>query len=76
MHIFNMLVTYLQSIDMETLPVVREVNFTKYALLPFIQYMALVEHCLSSKCCKFVKIHFFSMLLLHAHIHYACNIPA
>ena len=32
---------------METLTVVREVNFTKYALLPFIQYS--VQEILDSK---------------------------
>ena len=32
--------------------------------------MAIIENWLSSKCCKFVKIHFFSIILLHAYLQY------
>ena len=52
------------------------VDFTKYALLPISQYCALEENWLSSKCCKFVKNIFFGIKILHAHLHYVCNILA
>ena len=38
--------------------------------------MAIIENWLSSKCCKCVKIHFFSIILLHAHLQYVWNMSA
>ena len=38
--------------------------------------MAIIENWLSSKCCKFVKIHFFSTILLHTHFQYVWNMSA
>ena len=38
--------------------------------------MAIIENWLSSKCCKFVKIHFFSIILLHAYLQYLWHISA
>ena len=42
---------------------------------PFLN-MAIIENWLSSKCCKFVKIHFFSTILLHTHLQYVWNMSA
>ena len=38
--------------------------------------MAIIENWLSSKCCKFVKNHFFSIILLHAYLQYLWHISA
>ena len=42
---------------------------------PFLN-MAIIENWLSSKCCKFAKIHFFSTILLHTHLQYVWNMSA
>ena len=38
--------------------------------------MAIIENWLISKCCIFVKIHFFSIILLHAYLQYLWHISA
>ena len=50
------------------------VDFTKYALLALWQ--TFYVYWLSSKCCKFVKIQFFSIILLHAYLQYLWHISA
>ena len=39
LHIFNMSVTYQQSIKIDTMKAVGGVDFTKYAILTIIQYV-------------------------------------
>ena len=52
------------------------VDYTNYALPTTVEYGAIIKNWLSSKCCKFVKIHFFSIILLHAYFQYLWHISA
>ena len=75
MHIFIMSVTYLQSAEKIQWKLLEELisQSMPYQLL-FLD--AVIQKWLSYKPCKFVKIHFFSIKLLHAHFQYVCNISA
>ena len=56
----------------DTLKALGGVDFTKSALSAIIQYMK----CLKKSYDIFFQKSFFSTILLHAHLQYACNIPA
>ena len=52
------------------------VDFTKYALPTIIVCKQKSKNGKVKKCCKFVKNYFFSIIILHAHLQYVCNMSA
>ena len=60
----------------ETLKALGGVDFTKYALPTIIVYKQWSRNGYVEKCCKFVKNHFFSIIIIHAHLQYVWNMPA
>ena len=76
MDIYNMSVTYMQSIEWIHWKLKKGVDFTKYALSPIIQYVHGEKIGEVKKCCKFDISNFLGIRLLHAHLQYVCNIHA
>ena len=73
MHIFNMSATYLQSVEKIQYKRLEELFHNVYTINHQL-LGAVMEKWLSKKPCKFVKKYFFCIKLLHAHLHYVCNI--
>ena len=62
--------------QMNILKALGGVDFTKYTLLPFSQYVHWTIIGSVQNAVNLSKNIFFGIKLLHAHLQYVCNIPA